>query len=91
MTRIDAGPAYARLEARFARINALAEAEGMLHWDLATMMPKGGAASRSDQLAVLRALRHGLLTAPEVGDLLAHAANKTVARSISSAANRPNR
>ncbi len=73
MTSIDAGSAYARLEARFARINALAEAEGMLHWDLATMMPKGGAASRSDQLAVLRALRHGLLTAPEVGDLLAQA------------------
>lgn len=70
MTRIDACSAYASLEARFARINALAEAEGMLHWDLATMMPKGGAGSRADQLAVLRALRHGLLTAPEVGDLL---------------------
>ena len=73
MTRIGAGSTYARLEARFARINALAEAEGMLHWDLATMMPKGGAGSRADQLAVLRALRHGLLTAPEVGDLLAQA------------------
>ncbi|HSO41866.1 MAG TPA: carboxypeptidase M32, partial [Rhodospirillales bacterium] len=34
---------------------------------------KGGASSRSDQLAVLRALRHGLLTAPEVADLLAKA------------------
>ncbi|HRK96704.1 MAG TPA: hypothetical protein PK694_10325, partial [Rhodospirillales bacterium] len=60
MTSIDAGSAYARLEARFARINALAEAEGMLHWDLATMMPKGGAGSRADQLAVLRAVGHGL-------------------------------
>ncbi|MBL8658691.1 MAG: carboxypeptidase M32 [Rhodospirillales bacterium] len=67
----------ARLEARFARINALAEAEGMLHWDLATMMPKGGAEARGDQLAVLRALRHGLLIAPEVGDLLAEAENET--------------
>jgi len=73
MTSIDAGSAYARLEARFARINALAEAEGMLHWDLATMMPKGGAGSRADQLAVLRAVGHGLLTAPEMGDLLARA------------------
>jgi carboxypeptidase Taq len=79
MTRIDPVSAYARLEARFARINALAEAEGMLHWDLATMMPKGGAASRADQLAVLRALRHGILTAPEVGDLLAQAENEAVA------------
>lgn len=68
-----AGSAYTRLEARFSRINALAEAEGMLHWDLATMMPRGGAAARSDQLAVLRALGHGLLCAPEVGDLLGEA------------------
>jgi carboxypeptidase Taq len=79
MTRIDPVSAYARLEARFARVNALAEAEGMLHWDLATMMPKGGAVSRADQLAVLRALRHGLLTAPEMGELLAQAADEAVA------------
>ncbi len=68
--------AYDRLQARFARINALAEAEGMLHWDLATMMPKGGAEARGDQLAVLKAIRHGLLSAPEVGDLLAAAAGE---------------
>ncbi len=81
MTGPEDGPAadtaYAGLEKRFARINALAEAEGMLHWDLATMMPKGGAAARGDQLAVLRAVRHGLLTAPEVGDLLAEAEEET--------------
>jgi carboxypeptidase Taq len=34
------------------------------------MMPRGGVESRSEQLAVLQSLRHGLLTAPEVGDLL---------------------
>jgi carboxypeptidase Taq len=79
MTKIGSVSAYARLEARFARINALAEAEGMLHWDLATMMPKGGAGSRADQLAVLRALRHGLLTAAEVGELLAQAEDEAVA------------
>lgn len=67
--------AYAALEHRFARITALGDAEAMLHWDLATMMPPGGAASRADQLAVLKALRHGLLTAPEVGELLADAAD----------------
>jgi carboxypeptidase Taq len=79
MARIDRASAYARLEARFARINALAEAEGMLHWDLATMMPKGGAVSRADQLAVLRALRHGLLSAAEVGELLAEAEDEGAA------------
>lgn len=62
--------AYHDLESRFKRLLALRDAEAMLHWDLATMMPRGGTESRSEQLAVLRSLRHGLLTAPEVGDLL---------------------
>ena len=65
--------AYHKLEERFRRIGALGDAEAVLHWDLATMMPKGGGQSRSDQLAVLRALRHGLLTAPEVGEGIAAA------------------
>jgi carboxypeptidase Taq len=71
-------PAYPRLEDRFRRLGALADAEAMLHWDLATMMPKGGAAARADQLATLKALRHGLLTHPEVGDWLAAAAGETL-------------
>jgi carboxypeptidase Taq len=62
--------AYHDLEGRFKRLLALRDAEAMLHWDLATMMPRGGTESRSEQLAVLRSLRHGLLTAPELGDLL---------------------
>jgi carboxypeptidase Taq len=62
--------AYHHLESRFKRLLALRDAEAMLHWDLATMMPRGGTESRSEQLAVLRSLRHGLLTAPELGDLL---------------------
>ena len=67
------GSAYAKLEDRFRRIGALRDAELMLHWDLATMMPKGGAQARGDQLAVLKAVRHGLLIASEVGELLAEA------------------
>lgn len=65
--------AYGRLERRFARLQALRDAEAMLHWDLATMMPRGGAASRSDQLAVLKSVRHGILTASETGDLIGEA------------------
>jgi carboxypeptidase Taq len=67
------GEAYRKLEDRFRRIGALRDAESMLHWDLATMMPKGGAQARGDQLAVLKALRHGLLIASEVGEWLAEA------------------
>lgn len=60
--------AYHRLEQRFRRLGALRDAEAMLHWDLATMMPRGGSSARGDQLATLKALRHGMLTAPEVAD-----------------------
>jgi carboxypeptidase Taq len=65
--------AYPRLENRFRRLLALRDAEAVLHWDLATMMPKGGAEARSDQLAVLKSLRHGILTEPETEELLAAA------------------
>ncbi len=62
--------AYQRLEDRFRRILALGDVEAVLHWDLATMMPRGGAAARSDQLALLKSMRHGMITAPDMGDLL---------------------
>ena len=67
------GEGYRKLEERFRRIGALRDAEAMLRWDLATMMPKGGARSRGDQLATLQALRHGLMTAPEMREWLAEA------------------
>ena len=35
--------AYQLLQDRFKRIGALAGAESMLYWDMATMMPPGGA------------------------------------------------
>ena len=62
--------AYQQLEDRFRRLSALAEAEGVLHWDMSTMMPEGGAGARSEQLAALAVTQHELLTGPEVGELL---------------------
>jgi carboxypeptidase Taq len=62
--------AYAQLKERFRRIHALSGASAILGWDMATMMPKGGADTRSEQLEVLSVLAHNLLTAPEVGDAL---------------------
>ena len=61
---------YTRLEEWFRRISALTDAGAILQWDLATMMPKGGARGRADQLAVLKALRHSLLCSLEVAQLL---------------------
>jgi carboxypeptidase Taq len=62
--------AYAELEARFRRLGAVEEATRMLHWDAAAMMPPGGAAARSEQLAALRVIAHQMLAAPEVADLI---------------------
>ncbi len=62
--------AYQRLVARFARIATVNEASSVLLWDAATMMPKGGAAARGDQLAELAVIAHGLLIEPATaGDL----------------------
>ena len=62
--------AYTDLETRFRRLGAVEEAIAVLHWDAAAMMPPGGAAARSEQLATLRGIAHQLLTAPEIADLL---------------------
>jgi len=64
---------YPQLETRFARLTALGDAEGMLHWDMAALMPPGGAEARAEQLAALKTVRHEILTAPEMADLLAGA------------------
>jgi carboxypeptidase Taq len=56
---------YQRLADRFARLAALGDAAAVLHWDMATMMPPGGAEARGRQLAELNAVQHGILTDPE--------------------------
>ncbi len=62
--------AYAQLEALFARIAAVEDALGMLHWDMATMMPPGGSEARAEQLAVLKSMAHEMITRPEMEELL---------------------
>lgn len=64
---------YAQLQKKFKRIQILNEAGSMLHWDMATMMPKGGAQSRSEQLSLIATLSHSMMTDNEMGDLLAGA------------------
>ncbi|HEV7264910.1 MAG TPA: carboxypeptidase M32 [Falsiroseomonas sp.] len=65
--------AYDRLKARFARIGAINEAAGILHWDASAMMPPGGGHARGEQLAALAGVAHELLTAPQVAEDLAAA------------------
>ena len=66
--------AYDQLERTFERIAILGETIGMLHWDMSVMMPPGGAKARAEQLATLKVLRHELLTAPALPELLDNAA-----------------
>ncbi|HYB10870.1 MAG TPA: carboxypeptidase M32 [Alphaproteobacteria bacterium] len=66
--------AYEELERRFRRIVNVRHAISMLQWDLATVMPPGGQASRAEQTATLHVLVHELMTDPRVGELLESAA-----------------
>lgn len=77
MTGTTNHQAYDALSARFRRIALLGDAEGMLHWDYAAIMPQGGANARAEQLAELGAIAHGILTANETGDLIARATDET--------------
>ena len=61
---------YAELASRFHRLGTLREAAQMLHWDRQAMMPEGGAAARSEQMATLRVVVHEHLIHPAMPDLL---------------------
>jgi carboxypeptidase Taq len=67
---MTATPPYKVLETRFARISRLKEAAGVLQWDMAALMPEGGAEARTEQLSTLKVLGHELLTDPAMGDFL---------------------
>jgi carboxypeptidase Taq len=62
--------AYSNLSAHFDRISALSNAAGILQWDTSAMMPKGASATRSDSMALLQVLRHGMVTDARIGDWL---------------------
>ncbi|MEZ4475470.1 MAG: carboxypeptidase M32 [bacterium] len=65
--------AYENLARHFARIDSIHGAIEVLYWDLATQMPKGGAATRGEQLAGLNVLEHDLMVDPRVADWLGEA------------------
>ncbi len=62
--------AYHQLENRFRRLAALQEAAGVLSWDMSAIMPSGGGAARTEQMAALSVTCHELLAAPELAELL---------------------
>ncbi|MBV8536041.1 MAG: carboxypeptidase M32 [Alphaproteobacteria bacterium] len=65
--------AYPALETRFKRISLVREASGVLEWDRDALMPPGGSAARTEQLATLQVLAHQMITDPAIGDLIGRA------------------
>jgi carboxypeptidase Taq len=58
------------LKQRLAEVFDIEGAAGLLYWDQATYMPKGGAAARGRQLAILERIAQEKFTDPEIGRLL---------------------
>ncbi|NIU82315.1 MAG: hypothetical protein GWN31_02450 [Candidatus Thorarchaeota archaeon] len=63
--------AYNELMEKFKDLTLLGSVQSLAHWDMETKMPPKGITLRSEQLALLRKLRHEMITDPEVGKLLA--------------------
>lgn len=63
--------AYDWLHAFSAQTATMESMAALLHWDQSTMMPPGGHAHRSDQLALLAGLAHERRTNPRIGEALA--------------------
>ncbi|MCE3232353.1 MAG: putative carboxypeptidase [Rickettsiaceae bacterium] len=60
---------YKTLEKVFAKLNDISQAKSVLHWDMATMMPAGGAEARAEQLATLGSISHAIITDAGVKEL----------------------
>jgi carboxypeptidase Taq len=69
--------AYRSLETKFTHLALLEDALGILHWDTETMMPKGAAGDRADEMAALRGMAHELLVGGDTADLLVAAEQQT--------------
>lgn len=68
--------AYTQLLSRIHELHDLEKANALLSWDREVNMPPQGATARIQQMTTLRQLTHRLFTAPEMGDLIAAAAEE---------------
>src|SRR6516162_10750874 len=63
--------AYDHLLHRVKEARLLESCGSVLGWDERTYMPRKGSAHRAEQIALLARMTHEMLTAPEIGQLLA--------------------
>jgi carboxypeptidase Taq len=72
--------AYAELIRRIKDYSLLGSCASVLGWDERTYMPHQGSAHRAEQMALLARLTHEMLTAPEIGTLLAEVEQSPLVR-----------
>ena len=66
-------PSYCALEKHLAPTTHLKHILFLAEWDSATMLAQGSAPSRQQEIATVASILHKMLTAPEVGKLIAAA------------------
>ncbi len=67
---MNCSSAYKELLSKIEDISVLVTAEGIIHWDMETMMPPGAVEQRSMQLSLLTRINHQMSTNPKIGNLL---------------------
>ena len=67
---LESRAAYNELVRRSRERALLSSCSALLGWDEQTYLPRGGAAYRGDQMALLAGLLHERATDPALGDLL---------------------
>ncbi len=66
----NSGDRYERFKATAMELADIAHAEGLLHWDQETCMPRRGSEARAGSLGTLAGLAHDKLTAPDFVELV---------------------
>src|ERR1700683_2461870 len=72
--------AYDDLIYRIKDCRLLESCGSLLGWDERTYMPRQGSTHRAEQMALIARLTHGMLTAPQVGELLAEVEGSTLVK-----------
>ncbi|MFQ6126071.1 MAG: carboxypeptidase M32 [Candidatus Heimdallarchaeota archaeon] len=73
---------YQKLLKKFREVMLIDSVSGILHWDLETYIPPRGVKQRSEQLALLRQLRHRLITSRKLSELLNQAEKYSIEESL---------
>ena len=62
---------YPKLEKKLEQLTHLGNIAGLAHWDSATMLQSGSAASRQKEIATFTTIIHEMATSSEMGELIA--------------------